>query len=76
MVVYDEPVDTSASQVQSVLTFDPVKYTDTGKYTCQSSNHPEFYVEATTSLIVECKNFKFHNLYLAMYISHIIQMLQ
>ena len=54
--IYDEPVDATASQVQSVLTFDPVKHSDTGKYTCQASNHYEFYTEATISLTVECEN--------------------
>jgi len=59
--VYDEPVDATASQVQSVLTFDPVKHSDTGKYTCQASNHYEFYAETTISLTVECENLiKFH----------------
>lgn len=57
--VYDKVVNTTVSQVQSIVTFDPVKYTDSGRYRCQASNHPEFYTEVTTTLFVECKNFKF-----------------
>ena len=37
--VYDEPVDETASQVKSVITFDPVKYFDTGKYTTNNAGN-------------------------------------
>ena len=46
--------DKLTGQVQSILLFDPVKYTDSGEYTCRTSNHNESYSEAKTNLTVEC----------------------
>ena len=42
------------SQVESVLSFDPVNHTDHGEYTCRAFNHPHTFVESKTSLTVEC----------------------
>ena len=46
--------DTVTGQVQSVLLFDPVNYTDHGEYTCKASNHNESYSTSRTNLTVEC----------------------
>ena len=48
--------DEVTGQVQSVLLFDPVSYTDSGEYTCRVSNHNESYAESKTNVTVECKN--------------------
>ena len=42
-------------QVNSTLTFDPVKHTDDGEYLCRAFNHPILYSESKTTLVVECE---------------------
>ena len=42
-------------QVQSVLLFDPVNYTDTGEYICHAFNDDDCYTENKTNLTVECE---------------------
>lgn len=46
--------DRVTGQVQSVLLFDPVNYTDSGEYTCRASNHNNSYSETKTNLTIEC----------------------
>ena len=74
--VYDKVVNTAVSQVQSVVTFDPVKYTDTGRYRCQASNHPELHTEVTTTLLVECKSFKYCMCHSHIHYTYTLQILQ
>ena len=42
-------------QIHSVLTFDPVNYTNDGEYTCRAFNHPSSFTESRVKLTVECK---------------------
>ena len=47
--------DPNIGQVQSVLLFDPVNYTDSGEYTCHAFNDNDCYTEDKTNLTVECE---------------------
>ena len=47
--------DPVTGQVQSVLLFDPVNYTDSGEYTCHAFNDNDCYTEAKIILTVKCK---------------------
>jgi len=47
--------DPVTGQVQSVLLFDPVNYTDTGEYTCRAFNDDDCYTVNKTNLTVECE---------------------
>ena len=42
-------------QVHSVLSLNPVRYTDDGVYVCGAFNHPLSFVENRITLTVECK---------------------
>ena len=49
-------------QVQSVLSFIPVRYTHKGEYKCSALNHLKCVAEENTLLTVECKLFCIHNI--------------
>lgn len=42
-------------QMHSVLSFDPVNYTDHGEYVCRAFNHPLSFTERRIKLTVECE---------------------
>ena len=46
---------TAYNQVESTLWIDMVQHADSGVYTCRAFNHPQFFVEEITKLIVECE---------------------
>ena len=57
-VVVRNTTDPVTGQVQSVLLFDPVNYTDGGVYTCHAFNDDDCFTEDKINLTVECeKNF-------------------
>ena len=54
-VLVRSTTDPVTGQVQSVLLFDPVNYTDSGEYTCHAFNDNDYYTEAKIILTVKCK---------------------
>ena len=48
-------INNVTGEIQSVLLFDPVNHTDTGRYTCRAYNHPQCYNEDKVNLTVECE---------------------
>jgi len=55
-------------EVQLVLLFDPVHYSDSEKYTCHALNDKDCFTQAKTKLTVECKSTIFViNLHVATY---------
>ena len=42
-------------QVHSVLSLNPVNYTNDGEYVCRAFNHPLSFTESRVTLTVECK---------------------
>jgi len=54
-ILVHNTTDPVVGQVQSVLLFDPVNYTDSGVYICRAFNDDDCYTEEKINLIVECK---------------------
>ena len=54
-VVINDVRNNSTGQIQSVLSFDPVNYTNDGVYTCRAFNDPLCFTESDIKLTVECK---------------------
>jgi len=53
----------ATGQIQSVLSFDPVNYTNDGVYTCRALNDPLLFTEKNVKLSVECKSIKLNSIY-------------
>ena len=45
----------ATGQIHSVLSFNPVNYTNDGEYTCRASNYPLSFTENNIKLTVECE---------------------
>ena len=53
----------ATGQIQSVLSFDSVNYTNDGVYTCRALNDPLSFTEKNVKLSVECKSIKLNSIY-------------
>ena len=54
-VVINNVQNNATGQVQSVLSFNPVNYTNDGDYVCRAFNHPLSFSENKIKLTVECE---------------------
>ena len=54
-VVISNKRNNATGQIQSVLSFDPINYTNDGVYTCRAFNDPLCFTESNIKLTVECK---------------------
>ena len=54
-VMVDNEQNNITGQVHSILSVNPVNYTDDGEYVCQAFNHYLSFTESRISLTVECK---------------------
>ena len=54
-VVVNNVQNNVTGQVHSMLTLNPVNYTDDGEYVCRAFNHPLSYTESKIELTIECK---------------------
>ena len=63
-VVVNNVQDNATGQgVHSMLSLNPVNYTNDGKYICRAFNHPLSYAESSIKLTVECELHKTHTVY-------------
>ena len=44
----------ATGEVHSILSFNPVNYTNDGEYVCRAFNHPLLFTESRIKLTVEC----------------------
>ena len=54
-LIVDNKENNVTGEVHSVLSLNPVNYTDDGEYVCQAFNHPSSFTESRITLTVECK---------------------
>ena len=55
-VIINNQRNNATGQIHSVLTFDPINYTNDGEYVCRAFNHPLSFTENKTKVTVECES--------------------